>query len=131
MIGALKLRPGETVKVASAAILGAGKDMQKTLERMAAHDAVLVVVDSDQTIHLANEAFMLPSRAKNEINRWRTQAANQASAAKAGRKRKTTPEQDTSILRMAKTHTINEIAESTGLEYLTVWRRLNEKERDR
>jgi hypothetical protein len=133
MVRAATLR-GEDVRIATAAVLGSGDDMRKAISHLSGHGITLHIADIGESIELNGNAVIttdLAERAKanNMSNRGRL-GYNAAGDKLKGRPRATTPEQDATILRMAKTHKVEEIAVNLGLSFATVCRRMKEQNTD-
>ncbi len=129
MIEDMKLRPDETIRIATAPVLGVGRDLIATLKRIVG--ASVHVCDIDETIAVTPEVKQALSFA-GLVERMAKGTRTAGAAAKAGRKPVTTPEQDAEILRIHGLGvSLEKIAADTGVKYTTVWRRVRALDEER
>ena len=128
MIDVMKLRPDETIRIATAPVLGVGRDLIATLRRIAG--ASVHVCDIDETIPITPEARQVLSYAAL-VERMAKGSRLDGAVAKAGAPRVTTPEQDAEILRLHGLGvSLEKIAADTGVKYATVRRRIVNHEKE-
>lgn len=122
MIEDMKLRPTETIRIATAPVLGVGRDLIATLRRIVG--ASVHVCDINETIPVTPEARQVLSYTAL-VERMAKGSRLEGATAKAGRKPVTTPEQDAEILRLHGLGVeLEKIAVETGVKYPTVRRRV-------
>ncbi len=128
MIEDMKLRPDETIRIATAPVLGVGRDLTATLKRIVG--ASVHVCDIDETIPVTPEARQVLSYTAL-AERMAKGSRLEGATAKAGRKPVTTPEQDAEILRLHGLGvSLEKIAADTGVKYPTVRRRIVNHEKE-
>lgn len=122
MIEDMKLRPNETIHIATAPVLGVGRDLTATLKRIVG--ASVHVCDIDETVQITPEVKQALSFAAL-VERMAKGSRTDGALTKAGRKPVTTPAQDAEILRLHGLGVgIEKIAADTDLKYATVRRRI-------
>ena len=124
MITDMALRPDETIRIATANVLGVGRDLTSTLRKLVGMN--VHVCDIGETLPITAEVknvLSFTAMAARLANGGRTLAATK----RAGRKPVTTPEQDAEIIRLHGLGvSLEKIAADTGVKYMTVWRRVKE-----